>query len=438
MEGGTTKWIGVDPSNIAVTVVTATRTGRIAVATITKGVTAEKNGSGGLRILLSPAVKAKLESLAKQVTPCAGKRRRQILRRQVGQSCGLSDFVQRVGADSELQANFAEPLTDQVWHQIDEGYESGHPGEDGGWEGDGGPGEDEGYFSDDGQGFFEGSEEGGAETIVFSTTEEAVAIGEALSGSQAVVNAAVWGGSTVTAGSFLARIWPHVSKGLPIANAHEIPKEGIQRVTKVKASSTKISGTTTTTTSSASCATGKPSSCNNCKPTSTEVKEAKATGVVDWICSEGESKGCICDPEVTDAATIYDVNFNQAVLNAVEHLSKDPEQPITDCPGGISNVPSKFIVEKTSRNFCNEVMKDLSKELADAGTAYDINGNKVTRLKMSKAMEQTVQSKRSLSTRTPPERSDSYRDYRFYFSYMPKGGNGEIVFEAVNRFTCSS
>ncbi|KAK1999299.1 hypothetical protein LX36DRAFT_632705 [Colletotrichum falcatum] len=444
-EGGITKWIGVDPNYIAVTVVTTTKKGgETAVATVTKGVSAVKNGSGGLSILLSPAVKAKLETIAKQVTPCAGMRRRQNRKRQGGPSCGLADFVQRVGADAEMQGSFAEPLTDQVWDQIDEGYESDDPTGDGGWEGDGGnhgAGEDEGYFSDDDEGFFEGAEDGEVETVVFSSEEEAVAIGEALSGGEAAANAAIWGGSTVTAGSFLAWIWGHVSNGKEIPNAHEIPPESIHRVTK-----TKTTSSATTTTSSASCPTGTPPSCNGCNPTSVEVKEAKATGVVNWVCSEGESKGCICDPKVVDVVTIFDVNFNQAILEAMDDLSRSPEQPRTECPGGPSNVPSEFFVDKTSSTFCEEVMKDLSKEVTDAGTAYDINGNKIPRLRMSKVTGGLRESKRSLSARAPPENSDSYLDYKFYMSYtpkdrecvLPKEGLCSNAYEALVKSPCGT
>lgn len=196
-----------------------------------------KNAAGGLDILLSPAVKAKLEAIAKQVTPCAAKRRRAYRKRHSkrgGDACGLADFVQRVGADPELQGNFAEPLTDQVWHEsADEGYES-DPEQDGGWEGDGGehvPGEDEGYFSDDGEGFYEGVEGGEAdttvETIVFSTEEEAAALGAALSSGDAAVVAA-YGGSTITAGSFMAWLWGTLKSGASIPNANSIPKESIQ------------------------------------------------------------------------------------------------------------------------------------------------------------------------------------------------------------------
>ncbi|KAL3297157.1 hypothetical protein RB213_006050 [Colletotrichum asianum] len=421
------QWIGVDPNYIAVTVVTTTKKGgETAVATITKGVSAAKNGAGGLSILLSPAVKSKLEAIAKQVTPCAGKRRRQNRKRQGGPSCGLADFVQRVGADAELQGSFAEPLTDQVWDQIDEGYESDDPMQDGGWEGDGGDhpaGEDEGYFSDDDEGFFEGAEEGEIETLVFSSEEEAVAIGEALSGADAAANAAIWGGSTVTAGSFLAWIWAQASAGEGISNAQEIPAESIHKVTKTKTAST------TTTTSSASCPTGAPPSCDGCQPTSVEVMEAKATGVVNWLCSEGNSKGCTCDPKVEDVITIYEVNYHQAILEAFDDLSKSPEQPTEkpriECPGGLSDVPSEFFVDKTSSSFCEEVMKDLAKEVTDAATAYDINGDRIPILKLAKVEEEAAQSKRSLVARSPPENSDNYLDYKFYMSYKP--GNRDCV-----------
>lgn len=210
--------------------------------------------------MLSPAVKEKLEAIAKQVKPCAAKRRRSrrgSLSKRGGDACGLADFVQRVGQDSELQGNFAEPLTDQAWNEVDEGYHS-DPEQDGGWEGDGGehvPGEDEGYFSDDGEGFYEGATDGEAEstveTIVFATEEEAAAIGASLSGGEAGA-AAVWGGLTVTAGSFLARLWGSLKDGKAIPNANSIPKESIHKVTKTK---TKTQSQTSSTSSSSSCPT---------------------------------------------------------------------------------------------------------------------------------------------------------------------------------------
>jgi hypothetical protein len=181
--------------------------------------------------------------------------------RKRGPQCGLADYLQRVGADEELQDSFAHPLTDQVFDEIDEGYGSDDPAADHGWEGDGGHhavNEDEGYFSDDGEGFFEGAEgaEGSAagdtlETIVFSTGEEAAAVAAGLSASE-VEAAGVWGGSTMTAGSFLAFLWKGLSDGKPLSNVNKIPKESIHKISKTK---TK---TKTTSTSKCSAATAAP------------------------------------------------------------------------------------------------------------------------------------------------------------------------------------
>lgn len=99
---------------------------------------AVKNAAGGIDILLTPAVIAKLESLAAQVPPCPGKK----IRKRQGPACGLAAYEQLVGADEELQGTFARPLTDQVWAEIDEGYE-GSPEDNPAWEGDGdAPGEE--------------------------------------------------------------------------------------------------------------------------------------------------------------------------------------------------------------------------------------------------------------------------------------------------------
>lgn len=69
--------------------------GETSVATITKGVSAQKNDNGGVDILLSPAVKAKLEEVAKEVKPCEKKRRQSIrnYRCQGAPACGPQDFV---------------------------------------------------------------------------------------------------------------------------------------------------------------------------------------------------------------------------------------------------------------------------------------------------------------------------------------------------------
>lgn len=127
---------------------------------------------------------------------------------------------------------------------------------------------------------------------------------------------------------------------------------------------------------------------------------------------------------------IYEVNYHQAILGAFDDLSKSPEQPTEkpriECPGGLSDVPSEFFVSKTSSSFCEEVMKDLTKEVTDAGTAYDINGNRIAILKLAKVEGEAGQSKRSLFARSPPENSDNYLDYKFYMSYKP-GNRGCVV-----------
>ncbi|KAK2043256.1 hypothetical protein LZ31DRAFT_595781 [Colletotrichum somersetense] len=184
------------------------------------------------------------------------------------------------------------------------------------------------------------------------------------------------------------------------------------------------------------------SSCDGCKPISVEVKEAKATGVVNW----GDSKGYTCNPEVRDATTIFDVNFHQAILGAVEDLSKTQQQPRFDCPGKPSYIPNEFFVSKTSTKFCGEVMKNLTQEVTDAGAAYDIDGNQVPILKLAQVVGDLGASKRSLFGRASPEKSDSYRDYKFYMSYtpmhreclVPKEDLCKNAYERLVRSPCST
>lgn len=115
LDGGSTKWIGPDPSYISIKTTTTTDSaGQTAVATVTKGVEASKNADGSLDILLSPAIIEKLQGIHAEVVPCAAKRRRSHLGRRGGPACGVADFVQRVGADAELQDTFAQPMNDQV------------------------------------------------------------------------------------------------------------------------------------------------------------------------------------------------------------------------------------------------------------------------------------------------------------------------------------
>ncbi|KAI8289747.1 hypothetical protein K4K60_007994 [Colletotrichum sp. SAR11_57] len=410
---------GHNSQYIAITTVTSVGSGGTAVATVTNAVTASKNAAGGLNILLSPGLKAKLEAIAKEVTACAAKHRRQprnvVYKRQEGPACGLADYVQRVAADTELRNSFARPLTDQVLtEEYDSGYESG-PGSEDGWV-DGGEAEG-------------GAESAVEETVIFSSEEEAEALGAALSGGEAAANAAVWGSSTITAGSFLAWVWGHIQNGKAIPNANEIPKESIHRVTKTKTS------TRSTSTSSSSCPTGTPPSCDgDCKPTSSKIEDPKATGLVDWACSEGKTKGCRCFPSIVTQVTISDIVFDQAVLDALKNIKEEPQQPpqpeiSIECPGELTNVPSKFFLDSTSKTFCERVMNDIG--APQGPTPYDISGNEIPRLKAALATQQ--QTKRGFVRRTPPENIDNYQDYTIFLSFLPLDDECQVDDQDVCR-----
>ncbi|RNJ53241.1 hypothetical protein D7B24_002088 [Verticillium nonalfalfae] len=443
-ENGSTKWIGVDPSHIAVTQVTTTNAaGETGVVTLAKGISASKNAEGGLDILISPAVKAKLEAIAKEVTPCAAKRRRQVRnRKRGGPACGLADFVQRVGADQELQETFAHPLTDQVFNDFDEGY-SGDPADDPGWEGDGGQvgHEDEGYFSEDEEGFFEAAEgDGTAESIVISSPEEAAAIGEILSGAGAAEAAAVWGGSTVTAGSFLAWLYGTLKEGKELSFAQKIPAESVHTVTKTK------SETTTTTSSSCAVQTDGPPACDEaCKPTAVKLEDPRVTDINYWACSEGDGKGCKCRTDAKEIASYADGEFMQQILDVSGVLKDKPLQPTIECPNDLTNVPSKYLVDKTSVEFCKDVMGDLGNERLPV--AYDIHGNKIPILRAAvAAAASTDLTARWLGRRAPPTNPDNYLDYRFFLSYTP-GGDDCLVpkedlcknaYEALVKSNCGT
>jgi hypothetical protein len=116
--------------------------------------------------------------------------------------------------------------------------------------------------------------------------------------------------------------------------------------------------------------------------------------------------------------TYSDVDFHQAILDAISELEKEPKGPITSCPGPISPASSKFLVDKTSNEFCEEVMKNLDSDFGP--TAYDIDGNKIPLLKTVKLEGGTA--KRALRKRSPPENSESYKDYKFFLSYKHEDG----------------
>ncbi|GJN81399.1 hypothetical protein PLIIFM63780_004933 [Purpureocillium lilacinum] len=399
--GTSTKWIGPNPSFITVATKTATKAGKPTVATITMGVGAAKNAAGGLDILLSPAVKAKLEAIAKQVKPCSAKRRRGVQKRQ-GQSCGLADFVNRVGEDAELRDTFTHQITDEVWAGVDEGY-SGGPDENPGFEH---VHDDEGYFSDDPDGFFEGAEgDTTVEAVVFSSEEEAAAIAAAAAGSEA---GSIFGASTVTSGSFLALLWTTLQGGKALDQVYQVPKESIHKITKTK---TKTKGPSTThesTTTSSTC------------PTGTKViEDPKKTRVPDWKCSEGKTKGCKCNPPSVEFVTPYFQEYQQTIWAATKDLHEAKPEVRVTCDSAISNAPSKWFGDIT-KNFCPLANKS---ELGTGSIAYDVYGNKIPLLKNKVATKTPIEGRSLLYERTPPEYQENYKDYKFFVSWEPAKGD---------------
>lgn len=133
---------------------------------------------------------------------------------------------------------------------------------------------------------------------------------------------------------------------------------------------------------------------------------------------KGRAKGCDCLPEVTTRATLVDAGFHQAVLDALQDIRNTPREPRVECPGELTNVPSKFFLENTSKDFCQTVMSDLKarREL----TPYDINGNRKPILQAALATQE--QMGHALTGRSPPENIKSYGDYTIFLSYAPLDG----------------
>ncbi|RYP81621.1 hypothetical protein DL770_005829 [Monosporascus sp. CRB-9-2] len=206
------------------------------------------------------------------------------------------------------------------------------------------------------------------------------------------------------------------ARGRP--NANSIPKESIHKVTNDQGADDHQFD--------------HPECGDECNPTSVNVDDPKVTGVVNWACSErgkSQTKGCTCDPKVEDRISFFDPNLHQAVLNAMEEIEEAPKESAIGCPGGISNVPREFFLYKTSKGFCEDVMKDLGAELPP--TAYDINGNKTPILNL--ANQKGDGAKRALLKRSPPENSDNYLDYKFFLSYSPEDGECLVPHEGLCR-----
>lgn len=237
-----------------------------------------KNAEGGLDILLSPAVKGKLEAIAKKVRPCGKKSRRQIWhsKRQNGESCGPRQFVHDVAEDAELKNTFDPALSDQIHHELEEDLFDDDPTDDSSWDGDGSsddsdidwaddpnnpadgsPGElaDQGSYAQDGDGFYQVQQGAGSQdtsvAYAIASKEEAAAIGAALSGTDAA-----WTGGTIIGSSLLIWLFSPAKSDEGLSYAYEIPASSVQRVTKTRTKTTSQQSSTSTTTSA--CPTASP------------------------------------------------------------------------------------------------------------------------------------------------------------------------------------
>ncbi|KAF6826656.1 hypothetical protein CMUS01_09342 [Colletotrichum musicola] len=229
---------------------------------------------------------------------------------------------------------------------------------------------DSGYESGEGSedGWVDGVSEGGAEstveeTIVFSTEEEAEALGETLSSGDAAADAA-FGQSTVTAASFVVRDIQHVNFNT-MPHGHSDPS---------------------------------------------------------IVAPKSKNLGKTHDAEVTTLVTIVDDYFHQVVLAALQDIREKSRKTTIKCPGDLTNVPSKFFLEQTSKAFCQTVMGNL--KVRRRPTAYDIYGNKMTIFHA--AVTEEEQARRILMGRKPPENIQSYEDYNLFLSYTPLDGKCSV------------
>ena len=237
-----------------------------------------KNAEGGLDVLLSPAVKAKLEAIAKNVRPCGKIRRGQNWhsKRQNGELCGPRQYLHDVAEDAELRSTFDPAVSDQSHHELDEDLFEDDPTDDSSWDGDGSsddsdvdwaddpsepadgsPGEpaDQGNYAQDEQGFYPVEEGPGSQDIsvghVIASEKDAEALGLALSGTDVA-----WVGGTILGGSLLIYLFSAARSEKGLSHAYEIPASSIQLVTKTRTKTTSQQSSTSSTTSA--CPTASP------------------------------------------------------------------------------------------------------------------------------------------------------------------------------------
>lgn len=125
---------------------------------------------------------------------------------------------------------------------------------------------------------------------------------------------------------------------------------------------------------------------------------------------QGETKGCMCNPEYVEIIETYDAEFQKVIDEAPAAIDEErnkPQpkpEPKIECPGDLTNVPSEFFLDQTSKGFCEKVMEDL--ETSSGPDHYDIKGQKIP----------------TLRRRSPPESIDNYMDYRVSLHYDNQDG----------------
>lgn len=130
---------------------------------------------------------------------------------------------------------------------------------------------------------------------------------------------------------------------------------------------------------------------------------------------QGDSKGCTCYPEYEEVLTTQHEDTQMIINDALAAIGEGDIGPVTSCPGDITNVPSEFFLDKTSKAFCDEVMGDLGS--THGPKAYDIQGNKIP----------------LLTKRSPPENIDNYQDYQFFLEYEKQDGDCLVEKEDLCR-----
>lgn len=261
-----------------VTTITRTISAATNIITAIVDVKAHRDTDGGLSILMSPALQARLQDIAAQVPQCPSSKRRH---KRQSDNCGAKEFARRVVADSHLRRSLAQPLARGVWNEVgdvgDDGY-VGPLGESSGYQDLSGlPGEDEGYESAS-EAWFEPGErlpelgveaeaevvEGSEvlETVVFAAEAEAEAL--ALSAGEAfALGAGIAAGSGVALlpllYSYLGMVWKVRYEEYHDLAVGAVLHIGLSNIHTISRTTTRTTQTTsaTSSTSSAACSTAK-------------------------------------------------------------------------------------------------------------------------------------------------------------------------------------